>query len=405
MLPKKKIVWLCTYTNKDKRAKLSLWRNSRSEIGQWIPNLLKGFLGDELYEIHVASPEAWMRKTIESWEEDGITYHCFQPEIPLLGYSCRLPFEALTNYWFNRQHLKQIIKRVNPDIIHVFGTENPQYASVVLDVDPRIPVLVTIQGFIYRSQDFVSDYNTRVRCKYEKRLLTYCRHYTGEYDSEKVVRELNPSASWAHFYLPVNEALVHKTPPQNQCFDILFAGALTRAKGFHDFLTVISKLKVEMPLIRAGIVGKEGAFPKAIPYIKEHGLDGNVFWLGRFPDQSGLFKAYRQTKVFLTPTYNDAFASTIRECMLLGTPVVSYKTGGIPYANRDGAENVVIVEQGDLDAMAVQVLGLLRNEDRRLALANRARKFALTEFSLDSNVSVIRSEYKRLVEQSVTGNQ
>jgi glycosyltransferase involved in cell wall biosynthesis len=406
MRERSKILWLCTYSDRDKQGHLKLWRCSHYEIGQWIPNLIQGFLGDDRYELHVVSSEGWMRKGRETWTKNGVTYHCFQSGIPGLGYSFRLPFEAMTRFCFNRQHIKRIVRQVQPDLIHVFGIENPQYASAIFDLDPSIPVLVTIQGFIHRSRAFLKDYATRVRCEYEERLMKSCRHFTGDYDSEKVVRSFNPGVTWAHLYFPVNEALIDKTPPQDKTFDILFAGGLTRAKGFGDFLEVVRLLKADIHSIRAGVVGDAQAYSEAIPFIKRHGLDDNVVWLGRFPDQAGLFMAYRQAKVFLTPTYNDAFASTIRECMLLGTPVVSYKTGGIPYANRDGNENIVIVDQGDVRGMAMQVSALLQNENRRAALGQRALKFAKEEFSLKNNVGVIKNEYERLLSRScVSMNQ
>jgi D-inositol-3-phosphate glycosyltransferase len=214
-----------------------------------------------------------------------------------------------------------------------------------------------------------------------------------------VVRSINPAATWKHLYFPVNEQLVRSTPAQAQRYDILFAGGLTKPKGFGDFLEILRLLVQEVPHARAGVVGHAETYPDAVPFLKTHNLTQNLIWLGRFPSQVDLFRTYRQTKVFLTPTYNDAFASTVRECMLLGTPVVSYKTGGIPYANRDGNENVVIVRQGDIMGMAQQVLDLLRNEKRREALAARAMRFAQNEFSLASNVGAIKNEYERLIGQ------
>lgn len=391
-----KIVWLCTFSNEAKRAQLALWRKRQGgEIGQWIPNLLKGFIGDSRFEIHVVSSEPWMRKGRQSWCENTIHYHCFQPAIPGLGYAFRMPFEALTAYRFNRWHLSKIIADIQPDLIHLFGVENASYASAILDVDPQIPVLALIQGFVHRNPE--RDFNARARCAYEAQLLRHIHHYIGDYDSEQVVRAFNPDVTWRHFYLPVNEELVAQTQHGVKNYDLVFAGALTQAKGFPDFLELVRRVKNEFPHLRAGVVGKKESYAPAAEFVMRHGLTETIDWLGRFPTQKELFQVYRQTRVFVTPTYNDAFASTIRECMLLGTPVVSYKTGGIPYANRDGQENVVIVEQGDLDGLYQQVIDLLRNASRRNAQAARAQRFAENEFSLHANVEVIKSRYRELL--------
>jgi glycosyltransferase involved in cell wall biosynthesis len=82
--------------------------------------------------------------------------------------------------------------------------------------------------------------------------------------------------------------------------------------------------------------------------------------------------------------------------MLLGVPCIAYRTGGIPYANNDGNENVVIVEQGDWRAMAEKVLSYTGNEDARLELAERAKVYADKTFSLEANVGVIKRMYEEV---------
>ena len=54
------------------------------------------------------------------------------------------------------------------------------------------------------------------------------------------------------------------------------------------------------------------------------------------------------------------FPGTIIESMLLGLPVISYNTGGIPDLNRNG-ENVILVEQGDKDKLSAEIIKLLKN--------------------------------------------
>lgn len=394
----KKILWLCTFTNEEKRSHLSLWRKSAEETGQWIPNLATGFEADDRYELHVVSAEGWMRKGEESWRSKGVTYHCFQPGIPGLGYSFRQPFETATRFYFNRRHIGRIVDQVKPDLINLFGAENPQYGSALLDMDARMPVLVTIQGFIHRERNFNPSYGTRVRCEVEEKLIKRFTHFTGDYEAEAVVRGFNANVqSYKPFYFPVNEALVCRTDAQPVQYDVLFAGALTKAKGFGDFLELVRLLRQELPEIRAAVVGYADVYAEAVPFIERYGLQKNVAWLGRFPAQDGLFKVYRQSKLFIAPTYNDCFASTLRENMLLGTPCVAYRTGGIPYANRNGDENIVLVDQGDVKGLLEKVLGLLRDDGKRNAISARAQIFARQEFSIQANVAVLKEAYARLL--------
>lgn len=397
---KKKILWLCIYSNAMKKSHMSLWVRRETEYGAWIPNLLQGFVGDANYEIHVVSTENWMRKIYESWSDNGINYHCYQTGLPFLGRGFRLPIDALTRYWLNRHRIKRIIDQVKPDLIHLFGAEMPHYGAVLLDLKKEYPTLVTIQGFIHRARSRKDSLSLRSRCKYENLLIKKCAHYTGDYEAESVLRRVNPEMqSFKTTYFPVNETLVGLTRPQEIKYDILFAGKLTREKGFGDFLELVRMLKVERPQIKAAVVGYPSVYAEAVTFIGKNGLNENVVWLGRFPSQEGLFQAYLQSKLFIAPTYNDCFASTLRENMLLGTPCVAYRTGGIPYANRNGDENIALVDQGDVKALFVRVLQLLNSDAMRAEIAERARVFARQEFSLQANVEIIKKEYARLLDK------
>lgn len=391
-----KVLWLCTFSNEEKCSHLKLWKTCKGEYGQWIPNLLQAFEGDEQLDLHVVSSDNFMVEKYQSWTRRDITYHCFKSGMPLVGrnWPMRFPVDHMTRFWLNRHRIRRIVERVRPDVIHLFGVENPQYGAAVLDLLEHYPVLVTIQGFIHRERTFHDDFFTRIRCRYEERLLKACRHFSGDYDSEQVVKSFNQNITYRHLYFPVNETLIAQTPQSEKIYDILYVGGLTVQKGIFDYLTVLQNLVQEFPDIQAAIVGSPQSNPAVVARITEQRLDGNVVWIGRFPSQEGLFRVFRQSRLLLTPTYNDAFPSTIREGMLLGTPAVSYRTGGIPWANRDGHENVVLVDQGDTEGMARKVASLFRDIAAYDNLAQRARTFAGQEFSLKHNAGVIRKAYQ-----------
>jgi glycosyltransferase involved in cell wall biosynthesis len=202
-------------------------------------------------------------------------------------------------------------------------------------------------------------------------------------------------------YFPVNDDLISVTKPQKFKYDALFAGGQTKAKGFGDFLEVCAYCAERKHDFKAEVVGTVDAYPGTRDFIAKHHLEDAITFTGRFPTQAGLFEAYRQSNVFLAPTYNDAFASTIRENMLLGVPCMAYRTGGIPYANNDGNENVVIVDQGDWQTMAEKVLHYASHEEERLTFAARAKAYAEKTFSLSANVGVIKQMYEKVLNHGI----
>lgn len=397
-----KVVWLCTFSNEEKRRHLRLWRAGRGgEWGQWIPNLLRAFETDDTLELHVISTDNLMVDAVQSWTEKNITYHCFKAGIPIWGryWPYRIPVSHMTGFWFNRRRIKQIVRQANPDLIHLFGVENPEYGAAVLDLLKHYPVFVTIQGFFHRESRYSNTLVTRVRCRYEDALLRACHAFSGDYESETVVKQINPGSTYHHLYFPVNEGLAARTPLESEKpYDLLFAGWLTPQKGIGDFLEIARRLVAVKPDLVAAVVGHSSGYPPAMEMIVKNKLENNIRWLGRFPSQEGLFKVYRQSKIFLAPTYNDCFPSTIRESMLLGTPVIAYATGGIPWANRDGHSNIVVVPQGDIQGMADAALHLLGDAQASGGMAARAQTFARQEFSLKANTDKIRNIYQQIME-------
>jgi len=396
-MSKIKLVWLCTFSNADKRSHIRYWKKVSGEVGQWIPNLLSAFKEDDSYEIHVVTFDVWMRDRYATWQSDGIIYHALQPFFPGIGYNFRILFDEWTDYRSNRRRICNLIAKLRPDIVHLFGCENPRYATAVLDLPPQLPIVCTIQGFATRELPHCNTYFNRVRSKFEKMIMRHLHYFLGDYDSELVVRGHNPAAIYDHMYFPVNDELIAATKSQALKCDVLFAGGQTKAKGFGDFLEVCAHCAERKLKFKATVVGAIDAYPGTRDFTAKHHLENVITFTGRFPTQAGLFEEYRKSKMFLAPTYNDAFASTIRENMLLGTPCIAYRTGGIPYANNDGNENVVIVEQGDWRAMAEKVLFYASHEDDRLTLAARAKAYAERTFSLDANVGVIKRMYEKVL--------
>lgn len=400
MSSKKKIAWLCSFSNAKKRAHLDLWRDHGREGGQWIPNLLSGLQDQNGCEFHVISTEAYLKREIQSYQIGNIHYHCFQSGIPVLGrqWPIKFPLDHLLGFPLNRKRIKTILGRIQPDLVHLFGAENPQYAAGVLDLPETVPWLVTIQGIVAREHHFHATFHSRVRCRVERAILEKAQLFMGELDSREYLQDFRSDFQYVPFYFPVNERLIDTTPlVDSPRYDLLFAGSMTKAKGFGDYLELVRRLKPDFPNLCAAVVGKAEAYPEGLSFIETHNLAKNIAFIGRFPTQKELFSAYRQARIFLAPTYNDCFPSTVRENMLLGVPVLAYATGGMRFVNEPGHEVIRLVPQGDLDALTQEAKALLRSDTDRQALTNRALAFARNEFSLEKNCQKILDTYQKIL--------
>ena len=344
----------------------------------------------------------WQIRPEVEWEEKGIFYHSYQYGMPIL--SCPFPpkfqFDVLSRYWFNRQRIRKIVNRINPDFVHLFGAENQQYAQIIPELAKKYPILITIQGFLSREVGYHPDtLGFRRACESEKAALAAGSMFLGERDSiEYAGRILGRNLYSREMYFPINEKLAKEVNSRNilRKYDCVFLARICRQKGIVDFLKMVGKLReMRKGNLCAAVAGPFCEKKQFLDYCREAGCDPSwVEFKGRLPSQESVYGFLSLSRVYVIPTYNDCFPTTIRESAFLKTAVVAYATGGIPYAKgTDDARNLLLREQGDVDGLARDVDELLSNGDLRAEIVENAYGYAQRYFSLEGNVGVIRGAY------------
>lgn len=110
--------------------------------------------------------------------------------------------------------------------------------------------------------------------------------------------------------------------------------------------------------------------------------DGRITWHGQQPAENvaGLMAA---SAIYVWPGQGEAYGLAYLEAQAAGLPVVAMRTAGVPEAVRDG-ETALLSPDGDAAALADNIAQLLVNRERRRAMATAARRFVLTERTLDT---------------------
>jgi glycosyltransferase involved in cell wall biosynthesis len=81
--------------------------------------------------------------------------------------------------------------------------------------------------------------------------------------------------------------------------------------------------------------------------------------------------------IFLNTSNLDNHPVTIIEAMAMGFPIVSTNAGGMPYLIEDGKEGL-LVDKGDVKAMANQIKRLLNEPEHAHYLSRNARQKAMS---------------------------
>ena len=167
--------------------------------------------------------------------------------------------------------------------------------------------------------------------------------------------------------------------PENR-LKILFVGNHTANKGIDVLLTAAKMLRGDTVVIVAGAIRSQ----------KEHQLllrdSGTDTSLGQviFTDvttKEELRALYQSADIFCFPSRADTLPLVILEAMVSGLPVVSTKTGGIPY--EVSADTGILVDSGDALSLANALNTLHDDKHRRARLgeAGRARAIQLFDWA------------------------
>ncbi len=178
--------------------------------------------------------------------------------------------------------------------------------------------------------------------------------------------------------------------PQNPPI-VTFLARLTQLKGCYHLPSIIKRVWNEHKDTRFWIVG-EG-------YVEEFlrkelkGLPVK-FW-GMIP-HAQVPEVLSQSSVSFLPSYTESCPLSILESLASSVPVVANNVGGIPEIIQDG-ETGFITPVEDTRAMADRIIFLLDNEDVRMSMGRKGRKFVEEKHSWKKTVLKIQDVYEALL--------
>ena len=163
-------------------------------------------------------------------------------------------------------------------------------------------------------------------------------------------------------------------------------------KGVLDFLQAAKLVVAEQPASHFVVVG-EGAFRDE--YMAQGGalgLDGHLTWTGLLEDPftAGVYDA---TDILCQASrWGEVFGWVIAEAMAYGRPVVGTRVGGIPEVVSE-QESGLLVDRGDMEALAQNVIALIDDPGRRITMGKAGREKVQTLFDLQKNVTQLLEAY------------
>lgn len=411
---KLKTVWICHFSNADIRSHLPLSNRKFINIiakirgrkpleyfdfAPWVTNQINEFKNFNDVELHIISPMKGLKKYTCEFNLEGINYHFFKADLPLIHIDVpnALYFNRKPNFKLNRYFISKFIDSIKPTIVNLIGAENPYYSISVLDIK-NIPVYVSAQTV----------YNNPLRDSYSDSLVPHIRDVemsifkkmryfgcSGRMHHDLILKYQPQAILFKNLYSIEKPELLEHLPKK---FDFVFFAGVAKKKGIEDLLEAFALVLKKKPKSTLNIIGRCSTTYKVLldDKIKLLGLSENIVFDTFFPVHSDMYKRVTESRIAVLPVKLDVVPGSIIEAILLDIPVVTYKTSGTPYLNSEG-ESILISEIGDIDGLAKSMLFLLNNPEYALEISSRAKKFIEKTYDNTTNAKILLENYKAVI--------
>src|SRR5438046_4926550 len=255
-------------------------------------------------------------------------------------------------------------------------------------------------GVLGRTEDRAQETEDRRSTSWKSRFLLERERFLEEYDLASLVVVLSEKAAESFrvagfpdeklFYLPRGVDIGRFKPgTRPSIFRAIFSGALIERKGIHHLLEAWHRLNLrDAELWLLGSVHDE-----AKPHLKQFGRE-NVRVLGFKRD---LENYLNQGSVYVFPSRLEGSAKTIYEAAATGLPMITTREAGDVV--RDGVEGI-IVQPGDVDAIAAAIEHLYRRPEIVATMGGAARQRALENFTWDHYRTRLLGAYERAIQMA-----
>ena len=341
--------------------------------GGWI-GALQGLLLDEReVKLGVAFP---MSQPMERMEQRGVTYYPVHTPAPSALAKMRTYYGGY-KHWKREQHveaLRQVIAHFQPDVIHLFGIENP-FANILGRTE--VPVVVHLQGFlapydnaffpqglnkssfiwppsmrewVWRNGYIFAKKNMHVRGLQEIERFRDVRHTMGRTAWDYSVSRLLAPASTYHVVNEVLRPVFYDHAGQWRHHEhkrtiIVSTVSQTVYKGVDLILKAAKLLREHTEVDFEWRVIGVGASSPYVRYFERtlgiRGADFGVRYLGIMGAEA-LCAQLLEGDIYVHPSYIDNSPNSLCEAQLIGLPAIGTFVGGIPSLITHGESGLLI---------------------------------------------------------------
>lgn len=324
---------------------------------------------------------------------------------------------------------QELVKKWEPDLIHIHGTENP-FGLLVARKLIKCPVVISIQGLLGPYSEWYRYFGNRTLLDIFKmhRLLEIpvLRGHWIEYLKIRKMAEVERECivgnhffmgrtTWDHAYIQSLNPLAHyyhggellrkpfwlKRWELNKAkrHRLIFTNAGHPRKGVQVLFEAVRLLQADYPNIQVVIAGGIRSRSGYGKYIRRriNELGGAAHELGPLNAEQ-MAEELAASHVFVSPSFIENSSNACCEAQLVGMPVISSYTGGMPSLIQDGHTGLFF-PTGDAPMLAARLREIFEDDDLAIRLGRQAHDVACRRHDPKMVVEEILAVYQDLIKK------
>ncbi|MCQ8894115.1 MAG: glycosyltransferase family 4 protein [Methanolinea sp.] len=322
--------------------------------------------------------------------------------------------------------LRQWIRKVKPDIIHIHANDRFGISVLIALINIGIPVIQTVHAYTIvcmstlsrRPSDKMCNESHGVRClafhclplgKFFAIIPSYAIKWAL---TKRIVNKMivaNPQIQkrlnecgygktiLIEHFVDIPREYLEKIPIEKGF--LLCVGRLTWEKGFQYVIRAMVKVKEKAPYTTLHICGNGPYEENLKELVHELSLDDSVFFHGHL-DSLNLKEFYKKSNIIIFPSLCLEICGLVNlEALSYGKPLIISNVSGVEELFQ-GKKVGFFVDPKDCESFSHSILKILLDENLFLEMGRNAYEMYREKFNPDAHYQKIMSLYKELLTQS-----
>lgn len=379
-------------------------RSDGKILSPWLSSFIDELKKISDIELSIVSVYSTLKMDVV-FREDGVSYFLLSQKMPFFNRGFPFIFKKLTKYRLLRRKVKKIIESIQPDIIHLHGSETDlgECYSDFTSKKMYSPLGIMAHQFNFSGGKFYKHLALR------EKIIVQKSEYIGIRANfmKQFFYSLNPDTKlYWHSYMMSWPSISFDNYPKKDA-DVIFVARIHRNKGIEDLINAIYIIKNEYNRdIKLKIIGAGGTTEYANhlrQLVSEFSLSFSVIFLGELLNHEDVFIEIAKSRLFVLPTHFDIIPGSLMEAMAIGTPAIAYSVGGIPDLN-SRILTITLSEPHNVEALAKTIVDVLDNYDDKLTMAKNGSKFIRDTYDNKKILNELLFIYKEIYSNDIKYN-